>query len=50
MLVNRRFLTIDGKFDCYGSENSAFLCLFSHIWKMQVEKSAHHLIVQITIK
>jgi len=30
--------TGDGKFDCYGSENSAFLCLFSHIWKMQVEQ------------
>ena len=30
--------TGDGKFDCYGSENSAFLCLLSHIWKMQFEQ------------
>ena len=30
--------TGDGKYDCYGSENSAFLCLFSHIWKMKVEQ------------
>ena len=30
--------TGNGKFDCYGNENSTFLCLFSHIWKMQVEQ------------
>ena len=26
------------KLDCYGNEYSAFLCLFSHIWKMQVKQ------------
>ena len=30
--------TGDGKFNCYGSENSVFSCLFSHIWKMQAEQ------------
>ena len=30
--------TGNGKFNCYGSENSVFSCLFSHIWKMQAEQ------------
>ena len=28
----------DRKLNCYGSENGAFLCIFSHVWKMQVEQ------------
>ena len=28
----------DGKFNYYSSENNALLCLFSHVWKMQVEQ------------
>lgn len=28
--------TPDGKYDCYGSEDSHFLRLLSHIWKLQV--------------
>ena len=39
--------TGDGKFDCYDSENSAFLCIFR---KCKLKKSAHCHIVQITIQ
>ena len=28
----------NGKFNYYSSENNALLCLFSHVWKMQVEQ------------
>jgi len=27
-----------GKLNCYGTEESAFLCLFSHVWKLQVQQ------------
>ena len=31
------FIQVDnGKLNCYGTEESAFLCLFSHVWKLQV--------------
>ena len=28
----------DGKLDCYGTENSGFLCLISHVWKLQIQQ------------
>jgi len=28
----------NGKYDCYGSEHSSLLCLFSHVWKLTVKQ------------
>ena len=28
----------NGKLDCYGTENSGFLCLISHVWKLQIQQ------------
>ena len=28
----------NGKHDCYGSEHSSILCLFSHVWKLSETK------------
>jgi len=28
----------NGKYDCYGSEHSSLLCLFSYVWKLRVKQ------------
>ena len=30
--------TANGKFNCYETENSGFLCLISHVWKLQIQQ------------